>query len=243
MIGILYAIMNTYTNHDRFLMNQCSKAFQVTAINFAIRHIQDGKVRLDYIEKAKLLSNEYLNRVNRGQITPYQAASEINLLRNEIMEFARLKSSDLGRAKAQRLKQTGKVLEELAEKYAKRLYGKEFTHLTKTQQDKVYREITKAAGKTNSSINVQYSHVSKLAKGLLVVSLAISVYNVATADDKVRALGNEGVMIGGGFAGGAAGGAAGLLCGPGAPVCVTIGIFVGGVLGALGADFAFDSIF
>ncbi len=35
----------------------------------------------------------------------------------------------------------------------------------------------------------------------------------------------------------AAGALAGLACGPGAPVCVTIGAFVGGALAALGAGF------
>ncbi|QCP13991.1 hypothetical protein FCL38_28915 [Pseudoduganella umbonata] len=35
----------------------------------------------------------------------------------------------------------------------------------------------------------------------------------------------------------AAGALAGLACGPGAPVCVTIGAFVGGALAAFGAGF------
>jgi len=38
----------------------------------------------------------------------------------------------------------------------------------------------------------------------------------------------------------AGGAAAGMICGPGAPVCVTIGVFVGGVAAVLGADFTFD---
>ena len=52
------------------------------------------------------------------------------------------------------------------------------------------------------------------------------------------------MVLGGGFAGGAAGGAiAGLACGPGAPICVTLGVFVGGALGALGADVSFGWFF
>ena len=47
-------------------------------------------------------------------------------------------------------------------------------------------------------------------------------------------------MTGGGIAGGVAGGAvAGLACGPGAPVCVTVGAFVGGALAAFGIDYFF----
>lgn len=31
-------------------------------------------------------------------------------------------------------------------------------------------------------------------------------------------------------------------CGPGAPVCVTLGVFIGGVIGALATDYAFDEV-
>ena len=73
---------------------------------------------------------------------------------------------------------------------------------------------------------------------LLALSVAISVYTVATADNKVEAATHEGAVFGAGIAGGIAGGAlAGLACGPGAPVCVTLGAFVGGALAALGTDY------
>ena len=54
------------------------------------------------------------------------------------------------------------------------------------------------------------------------------------------AAGHELAVTGGGIAGGVAGGAvAGLACGPGAPVCVTVGAFVGGALAAFGIDYFF----
>lgn len=85
---------------------------------------------------------------------------------------------------------------------------------------------------------------SKLGRGLLVATIGVAIYNIAIAEDMVTATAREGVIIGGGFAEGAAGGAvAGLTCGPGALVCVTIGVFVGGALGALGADFTFGWFF
>ncbi len=80
--------------------------------------------------------------------------------------------------------------------------------------------------------------LSRAGRGLLLLSLGISVYTVATADDKAGAALHEGAVTGAGIAGGIAGGAlAGLACGPGAPVCVTIGAFVGGAAAALGVDF------
>lgn len=212
--------------------------------NFALRFIKDTGVRAEYISKAQALSLDYLDKINNKILSPYEAAEEVNALRNEIMEAARLKSSDLGRAKAIKLKGTGKTLEELCEHYAKRLYNRNFTSLSKIQQNQVYKEIVKAAGRTRPGVNANLRMASRLGKGLIALTLVIAVYNVATADDKLKAAGKEGVVIGGGLMGGALGGAAaGLACGPGAPVCVTIGIFVGGALGGLGSDTAFDYFF
>jgi hypothetical protein len=126
------------------------------------------------------------------------------------------------------------------EKYAERLFKRPFSQLSKAQQDLVYLEIVKASASDRPQVTSRIAKLSKLGKGLILISVAISVYNVSTAEDKVDALGREGASAGGGFLGGAAGGAlAGLACGPGAPVCVTIGVFVGGVAGALGADWAY----
>lgn len=82
-------------------------------------------------------------------------------------------------------------------------------------------------------------NLSYAGRGLLVVSIALSVYTIATADDKAAATGREAAITGAGIGGGIAGGAiAGLACGLGAPVCVTIGAFVGGALGAFGVAIA-----
>jgi hypothetical protein len=66
--------------------------------------------------------------------------------------------------------------------------------------------------------------------------------NIATAEDKIKASAKEGAMLSGGLLGSVAGGAvAGCACGPGAPICVSIGVFVGGVMFALGTELAFDT--
>jgi len=43
-------------------------------------------------------------------------------------------------------------------------------------------------------------------------------------------------QFGGGLTGASALGAAGMVCGPAAIVCVPLGIFLGGIAGAVGAD-------
>lgn len=165
-------------------------------------------------------------------------------IRNEILEVQRLRSSDIGRAKAIQLKKVGLSLEALTEKYAKDKFGKPFARLAINERNLVYLEIIDSSGRPRPSVNAAARHYTTLGRGLVFVSLGAAVYNVAMADDKARAVAREGVVIGGGFAGAAAGGAlAGLACGPGAPVCVTLGVFVGGALGALGADVSFDWVF
>lgn len=75
--------------------------------------------------------------------------------------------------------------------------------------------------------------LSRIGRGLVILSIAISIYEIYTADDKVSETGRQIAITGAGIAGAAASGAmAGLICGPGAPVCVLIGGFVGGALAA-----------
>ncbi|WP_082360436.1 hypothetical protein [Paracidovorax avenae] len=212
--------------------------------NFAQRFLKDGRVRQSYIEQTRRLSQEYRARVVSGALSPQEAATQVQSIRNEILEVQRLRSSDIGRAKAIQLKKVGLSLEALTEKYAKDKFGKSFAQLATNERNLVYLEIIDSSGRPRPSVNAAARRYTTLGRGLVFVSLGAAVYNVAMADDKARAVAREGVVIGGGFAGGAAGGAlAGLACGPGAPVCVTLGVFVGGALGALGADVSFDWVF
>ncbi|ELY5815226.1 hypothetical protein SNN51_002082 [Cronobacter turicensis] len=79
--------------------------------------------------------------------------------------------------------------------------------------------------------------LSRLGNGLIVLSIAISVYEIYNADDKISESGRQLAINSAGIAGAAAGGAmAGLMCGPRAPVCVLTGAFVGGALAAWEMD-------
>lgn len=143
-----------------------------------------------------------------------------------------------------KLKKTGLTFTELTEKYAQNKFRTSFKNLSVVNQNQVYLEIINSSGRPRPSMNAAASRYSKLGRGLLVVTVGIAIYNITVAEDKVRATAREGVILGGGFAGGAAGGAAaGLACGPGAPLCVTVGVFIGGALGALGSDFTFGWLF
>lgn len=111
--------------------------------------------------------------------------------------------------------------------------GVNFNTLSEVQKNQVYASIVESAGKSNPSVNLKMLQLSRAGKGLIVLSLAIAVYEIYTAENKVAETGKQIAINGAGIAGGAAGGAmAGLMCGPGAPACVVIGEFVGGTLAA-----------
>lgn len=83
--------------------------------------------------------------------------------------------------------------------------------------------------------------LSRAGNGLIVLSLAISVYEIYNAEDRIVETGRQAAITGAGIAGGwAAGALAGLACGPGVPVCVVIGGFVGAALAAWGAGEIFN---
>ena len=210
------------------------------AVNFAFRFIQDSAVRRDYIAKTKAFSEQILASYRSGALSAKQAAEAAHQMRNEIMEFARTRSSDLGRAKAQSLKAQGLDFADLAEKYAQRKFGNAFRLLTDAQRTEIYLEIAEAAGRANPRVSASAARLGAVGRGLWVLSAVIAVYNVGTAEHKIHALGRETFNIGGGFAGGAAGGAvAGIWLGP---VGVAFGVVIGGVLGSITADQAYIEI-
>lgn len=182
-------------------------------------------------------SDKFESAMNALQGDVSAAAARLSVdprLRLEYSKRIKEMSADL-RAKAERLKSEGKTLNELVAKKAKALFGPQanFNSLSEIQKNQIYAGIVESAGKSNPQVNMKMMQLSRIGRGLIVLSIAISVYEIYTADDKVSESGRQIAINGAGIAGAAAGGAmAGLMCGPGAPVCVLIGGFVGGALAA-----------
>lgn len=220
---------------------QAIDLLKTQAMNFGSRMVQDADVRADYLKTIKYASEEFIELVKSGKISYEEGARRAGILRNYILEVSRGKNSDLGRALAEFLKKEGPTLQDLLTKYAKSKFQRVFSILSQAEQEAVYFEVIVAAGRDRKTVSGIAPYLGKFGKVCLVASIAISVYNVATSEDKVNAVGREGSGILGGFAGGAAGGAlAGLICGPGAPICSGIGIFVGGAVGAFAASGGYD---
>ncbi len=109
-----------------------------------------------------------------------------------------------------------------------------FSRLSSTHENTVYAEIVKSAGKSNPRVTIAKRKISHAGRSLIVVYIALSVYPVATADNKMSAARRELAVTGPGISGGAL---AGIACGPGAPVSVTVRAFVGITLAAFGTSF------
>ncbi|MDO5621272.1 MAG: hypothetical protein Q4G24_07360 [Paracoccus sp. (in: a-proteobacteria)] len=200
----------------------------------------DGALRSRYTRLIDTMSREMKAQVQAGNMTWAEAAHRANEQRNIIMDLTRSQNTLVARALAQDMKASGLTLNQLLDKKAGSIFKKGFNQLGAGQQDEVYRAVIEAAGRSNPRVNVIMRHASNAGRGLIVLSLGVAVYNVATAEDKVAASAKEGAVFAGGIAGGALGGAAaGLVCGPGAPVCSTVTAFVGAVAGAFGVSLFF----
>lgn len=199
----------------------------------------DGRVRTLYSATLDRFARDLREKAATNQITWKEAAHQAHEMRNTCMEVMRGRTSPIGRSFAREMKAKGLGLNDLLTKYTTTLYGDgaAFETLSNAQKERVYARIVERAGASKASVNRLMRMASRAGRGVIVLSVATSVYVVATSDDPARAAGQEVSVTAAGIGGGVIGGAtAGLICGPGAPVCVTIGAFVGGTLAALGMD-------
>jgi|GEM_PF-173890 len=104
------------------------------------------------------------------------------------------------------------------------------------------------ANKTNVGVNKTVDALGKVGKGLAVISVGTSVYNIATADDKIRQttkeVGGTAGAVGGGVLGAKIGTAIGALFGGvGAPVGAAVGAFIGSWFGGKAGDKAAETVY
>ena len=124
------------------------------------------------------MSAELRMMASTGKITWAQAASQANETRNIIMEVVRTRSTPVGLAIAQKIKQQGRTLNELIAKKGQFLFGKgvSFNNLTVEQQNKVYSEIVKSAGKSDPKVTAAMKKISHAGRGLLFLSTQVSEF-------------------------------------------------------------------
>lgn len=220
------------------LLDDALQSFEAQLANTGAHLGLDGAARAHYSRLIQALAQELRHEAESGRITWAQAAEQAHATRNAVMDTIRSRSTPVGRALAEHLKREGRSLNELIARKVLQLHGPraEFARLAPAQQNAIYAEIVASASRSNPQVSLVMQRLSVAGRGLLVLSLALSVYQVAVAEDRMTVAKREAVVTGAGIGGGLAGGAlAGLMCGPGAPVCVTVGAFIGGAAAAFGA--------
>ncbi|MBZ2209140.1 hypothetical protein [Massilia soli] len=230
--------MQVATNSsDRSTFNKAIDSMEAQAANIGAHLTVDSSARLAYTREIKRMAEKLRSEAKSGRISWAQAAQQAQETRNLVMEVIRARSSPVGRAMAQQLKTNGKTLNEIIALQATRAHGQsvKFSTLSLPQKNAIYASVVASAARSNVSVTKAMSRLSFAGKGVLGLSLALSVYDIATSHDKVAAAKKEILTTGAGVAGGITGGAlAGLACGPGAPICVAVGAFAGGALAAFG---------
>ncbi|MYN30043.1 hypothetical protein [Duganella levis] len=225
---------------DEEVFENAVKSLEATAASAGMHLEIDSTARRIYAREIKAMSDNLRSDVARGKLTWVQAAQQAQTTRNIIMQLSRSNTTPVGRAYAQRTKLEGRGLNALVAEKTVKLFGKSalFDRLTSSQQNRVFAEIVASAGRSQPVVTRNVARLSYLGRSVILLSVALSIYNVLTARDKSTAIKREVATTAAGIGGSIAAGAlAGLACGPGAPVCVTIGAFVGGALAAFGAGF------
>ena len=210
---------------------------ELDSFGYQLHH--DSKIRAGYNSWIKKEMDQIKSDARRKVFNWEIAARKANEVRNQVMKILRDKSHPVGRAFAESLKKDGVTLNQMiARKMVERGWESiPFGELKPVQKERIYKEVVISAAKSRPSVNKKAASMSRFGRGLLLISLAISIHEIAGSENKMQAAAKEAATTASGIAGGVAGGAiAGLACGPGAPVCVTIGMFVGGALAAYATD-------
>ena len=216
------------------------KALESQVANAGAHISVDATTRLAYAREIKTMAKKLESDASSGKISWSEASKQAQGTRNLIMEIFRRRSTPVGRAMAEKLKIKGYSLNELVARHTMLNFGENaiFKNLPSSSKNVVYASIVSSAGHSNKEVSATLSRLSYVGRGLIIISLAISAYTIATSTDKLSATRKELTSVSASIAGGVAGGAlAGLVCGPGAPICVTVGAFVGGTLAAFGVSF------
>lgn len=225
---------------DEDVFDNAIKSLEATAASAGMHLEIDSTARRTYAREIKAMSDNLRRQVARGTLTWAQAAEQAKNTRNVVMQLTRSRTTPVARAFAEHKKAEGRGLNALVAEKTAKLFGKNavFAKLTPSQQNRVFAEIVASAGRSQPTITRNGMRLSYVGRSVILLSLALSTYNVLTARNKSTALKRELVTTTAGIGGSIGAGAlAGLACGPGAPACVTIGAFAGGTLAAFGAGF------
>jgi hypothetical protein len=237
-----------HSAQDDARVSAALRQLEAAANNIATRLIKSAGIRTQYLDGIQEMSDACWQAYKAGELSAKAAAGVANEMRNTILDMSRANDFDLGRAYASSLKKKGLSLDEVVEYimnqkkgFKERFKGRKLPSLSDAEQTEIFEEVIKSAGRDRGSITRGIPRLRWAARSLWILTAAIAIYNIGTAQNPWWQTGREGATLGGGLLGSIGGGAAmgaagGVWAGP---IGVGIGVLVGGILGALLADHAY----
>ena len=212
--------------------------FEAAGARFATDAIHDARLRELYRANIQRISREVQAEVDAGRVSVVEGAKFCQRMRNQIMEETRVASSAQGRAYAESKKRVGLSLEELLDKYARKVFGRPFSVLSDTERSQAFYAVVASAGRDRVNVTAETRRLRILGRVTLVATAVLAFHAVAIAENKPREFVRQGALIGGGMVGGAVASALFVapLCGPGAILCAVAVVLLGSVAGSLAAD-------
>lgn len=192
------------------------------------------------------MSGDFQRRVRSGKLSVAEAAEQAHAMRQQILELTRMRTSPTVRAYVMNLKRASPSLASLAEKNAQALFKRSVSALSETEQSAVWLRIVQSAGTDRTSASTLARKLGTVGRRLLLVSIAVGVYEVYKAENKPREIARQGTI---GVAGAWSGWAVGTgtvasgMCAATAPVCVGAVALIGGILFAFGSDIVFGTVY
>lgn len=151
----------------------------------------DAAQRASYSRAIQAMSQEvraiFVN--SGGALALEEATSYAVTNRNLIMEATRGRTSAIGQAIAKILKDEGKTLVELLEAKAAKWFKTPFKDLPPDKQRQIYLEILESAGRSNPTVNAVIKGLGKAGgRALPWICVGLIIYDVATAENKTKAV-------------------------------------------------------
>lgn len=224
------------------ILNNALAALNQTGFNFADDVINDENVRIQYKSNIKRISLEVKKLVDKKEISVKDGANFAYEMRNNILYEHRKYTSTVGKAYAEKKKLVPKSFETLLDKYSQEEFKLDFKDLSSQQRNRAFYKLIESSGHDNTSVTTLNSKLKIAGKVCILITAALAVYQISTADNKYKEAIKQAVGFGGSVAGGAiAGLAVSPVCGPGAPVCAFFLVALGSIGGSMIASTFTDS--
>jgi len=223
------------------ILAAAKNSFESAAIKFSIDAISGANIRVRYINGIKRMSQMIQSEVDSGKISVRDGANFCNEMRNQILLETRKISSPQAKAYAELKKPNGPNLSESLDKYSVRLFKKPFSELTESEKDKASYAVIESSSRNQISISTATQRLRIAGKVGILITAAIAVHTILTANDKLSEAARQGTVIQGGVLGAyLAGLAVSSICGPGAPFCAIAVVIIGTTASSVVTESALD---